>query len=645
MASSDDVKRLLRLSGALLKPPPRITPSQWADQQRIITIGPAPGPWQTSRTPYLREIMDRMDPRDPCDHVTLVMGSQLGKSEGMNNCVGYWSDVSPGPILIVQPTAPVAAKYSRMRIAPMIADSPRLRSIYAAAKSRSASNSAHEKSFAGGHLSIVGAGSPNDLSSTPFRFVCIDEEDRFGSSAGSDGDPMQLALVRTTAYRDTRKIWECSTPLDEGTSKISKSFAKTDKRRYFVPCAHCGHKQVLVWQRLRWLAGDGHDAAYHCEDCGCAWTDGDRLNALESGKWLPSMPAIRDGVPSFIQNPDIDPNAKRMHYGYHMSSLYSPWLSHAHMAANFLEVLGDPAKLKVWVNTFKAETWKPGRAGRPDVNLLLDRCEPVDFALQLAAGVACITAGVDVQGDRLEAEIVGWGAEFESWQIARASFYGDPSGPDLWRLLDELLWRTYSHPLTPKGLSLGAACVDTGGHHGTAVYRFCADKQQRRVWAIKGHSTAGKPPWPRTTTKSPGGRAPLYMLGVDGIKESVYARLRVPNPGPGYCHFPAMTDANPSGCDEAYFKQLTAERMTTVRNRKGHEVTAWTLRPGARNEALDLRVYATAAMHGLEADGFRIPIILDALRREGESLAKPPPPPASPAQSGRWIPDVGKGWL
>lgn len=586
--SADDAG-MLRLWAALvrgLRPDPPLSVSAWADAHRVLdpSTSAEPGPWRTSRTPYLREPMDALGADDPCQVVVIKAGSQVGKSEAGLNWLGWIAANSPGPTLMVQPTVEDGENFSKTRVAPMIEASPSLRERIATSARRDSGNTVMHKDFAGGFLKIVGANAPSKLASTPIRRLFLDEVDRFPADAGGEGDPVQLAYQRTSTFSN-RKILLTSTPTTEGVSRIEAAWLESDQRQYLVACPHCDERQRLQWTPtpdhpggLVWTRGMPETAAYQCAACGVLIDESAKPAMLAGGIWTPTAPS--DGRTR----------------GYMLSSLYSPlgWVSWADLVREWEAATGDPERLKVFVNSRLAEVWKLGESSSIETGTLRARSER--YTAPVPAGVQILTAGVDVQDDRIEVEVVGWGAGEESWSIAWLVLPGDPSGAQVWADLDAALRKPWPTS-TGEALAIAAACIDTGGHNTMAVYAFCRGKEGRRIWPVKGRGGA-VPAWPRRPTRSNRGRVALYIVGVDAVKEQVYGRLRISAQGPGYMHFP---DRYP----RAYYEQLTAERMQTTRWR-GRVKRTWILPPGKRNEVLDCRVYATAALHGLSALGLRL---------------------------------------
>ncbi|MBF0309825.1 MAG: phage terminase large subunit family protein, partial [Magnetococcales bacterium] len=369
-------------------------------------------------------------------------------------------------------------------------------------------------------------------------------------------------------------------------SRVEAAYNESDQRRYWVPCPSCEKLQVLEWKQVRWPEGEREKAHYVCLHCEAIIPEHRKGWMLDRGKWI-------------AENPGVSSTA-----GFHLSSLYSPlgWVSWGQIAVEHGEVYRDPARLKVWVNTKLGQTWEED-AEQLDGEGLMERREA--FGQWLPAGIVILTAGIDVQDDRLEIEIVGWGKDEESWSVDYRVLSGDPSGPAVWQDLDNLLRHPFPHARQMPDLHIRAAALDTGGHHTLAAYAFCRNRQDRRIWAIKGRGGMGVPIWPRRPSRNNKGRVPLFVIGVDSIKEAVYSRLRIKEPGPGYMHFPMDRDAE-------WFRQLTAERIAT-RFVKGRPVREWRKKDSDRNEALDARVYSLAALNGLVSMGLRLNFEADRL--------------------------------
>ncbi len=557
---------------ATLKPNPRLSLSEWADSKRILSREDSaePGNWNTARAEYQRGIMDAVT--DPSvDEVVVIKGTQIGWTAILGNAVGYYIDQDPAPILLVQPTVDLGRAWSKERLAPMLRDTPCLRGKVKEARARDSDTTNLYKQFDGGSLNIIGANAPSGLASRPIRIVIFDETDRFPISAGSEGDPMKLASKRQETFWN-RKTLKGSTPTIKGFSPIERDYQKSDKRLFHVPCGHCGESQVLRWEQVKWdKSEDGEHlpetAHYGCEHCGVLWTDAERWKAVSKGEWIASAPFR--GVA-----------------GFHLNQFNSPWVKLESIVREFLEAKGRPELLQVWVNTVLGEVWEEQSETIAAAGLKthIENYGPND----LSEGVHFATAGVDVQDNRLEVEIVGWGEGDESWGIQYEVLYGDPAQKTVWEALDELLLDRF-WTIDGRLVRVRAACVDYRGHHGASVEAFCKKRFRRNIYAIGGQA-GPRLIWPKRASKTKH-KGTLFIVGVDTAKDAVYGRFKINDPGPGYCHFP-------DSYDDEWFDQVTVERVAT-RYREGRPYRVWVKPKDARNEALDCRVYALAARMSL----------------------------------------------
>jgi len=572
----------LRRKMSLWRPPPDLALSDWADAYRRLSAESSSeaGRWRTSRAPFQRGIMDAMsDPMVP--EVVVMKSAQVGWTEMLNNCVGYYIHQDPSPMLLLQPTLEMAQTWSKDRLAPMLRDTPSLRGLVKDARSRDSSTTILHKQFAGGHITMAGANSPASLASRPIRIVMCDEVDRFPASAGAEGDPVSLARKRTTTFHN-RKLLIGSTPTIKYRSRIESAFLSSDQRYYRMPCPHCSDMIKFEWANVQWPDGEPEKASYWCQSCGSEITDRDKFDMLKLGEWVASNPSSRIA-------------------GFHIWEAYSPWATFGEMALNFMEAKKLPETLQTWINTALGQTWDDGGESIGD-DELISRCEV--YNADAPDGVLCITAGVDVQDDRLELEFVGWGRDRESWSLDYVVLHGDPAATYVWEQLDDQLARAFT--LDDGGmLRVASACIDTGGHHTQEVYMFCKSRYRRRVYAIKGVGGAGRPLVGRPS-RSNTAKVHLFPVGVDTAKDMVYSRLRIQEYGPGYCHFPV-------GRDKCYFEQMTSEKAVS-KWIKGIATRAWVKKSASRrNEALDCRVYALAAFDILNAN-------MDVLERKANSL-------------------------
>lgn len=585
-------------------PDAKMTVSEWSDKFRMLSAKSSAeaGHWRTARTPYLREIMDCLSPSNPTQLVTFQAGAQVGKTECGNNWVGSVIDYSPGPMLIVQPTVELAKRMSKQRIAPMIDETPCLRKKISNARSRDSGNTMQAKEFPGGIIVLTGANSAVGLRSMPVRFLFLDEIDAYPFDIDGEGDPVALAERRTTTFT-RKKIYKCSTPKIKDISRIERALLASDNRRYFVPCPHCGNMDWMQWKNIIWSDHDATTAMLKCESCGTLIEERFKTEMLRLGVWRQGRmvenpnKGTGDKVAAEIWQP-FDAPIHSLHAGFHLSSLYSPlgWKSWAAAVAEFLLAKGDPPLLKEWTNTVLGETWEDDFAVKVATDSLRARCE--DYSPQFApVGVLAITAGVDVQDNRLAIVVRGWGRDEESWLLHHGEIFGDPSQNEVWQQLDEILFKPIQHE-SGALLPVMVAAVDSGGHNTQEVYNYCRERRMRHVMAIKGSSIRGKAPLSKPAKVDLNFRgkviksgAEVWTVGPDTIKSTIYARLKLKDKGKGYYHFY-------QGISDEYFEQLTAEKQVTKYVR-GFPIREWIKKAAARNEALDCEVYAYAALQNL----------------------------------------------
>ena len=589
-----------------VRPPPALTISQWADEclQLSAEDSAEPGRFSTARAPYQRGILDALS--EPGIHTVVVMSSaQIGKTVLLKAIIGYHVDQDPAPILMLQPTEAMAEAFSKDRLAPMIRDTPVLRDKIADPRARDSGNTILHKRFAGGHLTLVGANSAAGLASRPIRVVLCDEVDRYPASAGAEGDPVNLAIKRAATFWN-RRIVLTSTPSIKGVSRIERAFNFSDQRRYHVPCPHCQAFNPWRWADLHFdPVNPAVNPVLACPSCGGVIEERYKPRLLGTGEWRPDNPTVR-GVA-----------------GFHLNELYSPWRKWSEVIADFLAAKGNPETLKVWVNTSLGECWEE-ETEKQDADSLLSRRENYD-ATALPDGILYLTAGVDVQADRLEVEVVGWRQDGqdvppESWGVAYRVIPGDPAKVEVWDSLDTVLQSTWTTQ-AGRRLRVMAVGVDSGGHHTAQVYAYCAARKGQHFYACKGVD-GPRPVWSGKKSRSPKYKAELWLIGSDTGKDAWYSRLKIAEPGPGYCHFPLSYDRH-------YFAMLTAEQVRT-KYRKGRAVREWFLPSGRRNEALDIRVLALAAL-------LARPVDWRALGNTPIRPAATPAPRAAPRSGGSFI--------
>lgn len=571
---------LLRFTYSMFRPPRPQTVSEWADENRILVSDSSsePGPWRTDRAPYQREIMDAFT--QPGIYEIVIMASaQVGKSEIELNMMGRAMDNDPGPMLYVQPTDKVAEDYSKRRIAPMIAACPTLRDKVYKAKGRDAANTITMKTFPGGSLAIIGANSPSDLASKPVRYIFLDEIDRFPPSAGTEGDPIELAERRTETYRHNRKIVKTSTPTIKGVSKIEKAYMKGTQEEWHTECPHCHQFSFIRFDDIKFDKEKFKDE------------NGEINYIVRNARW--QCPICKREAPEYqvkrfpakwvVKNERALENGVR---SFRLNAFMSPWSDWNEIALAFLQAKDDPEKLKVFHNTMLGESWEMrDRSGAPEK--LYARRE--HYNAEVPSGVLVLIMGMDTQDNRLEYEVVGWDRHEQSWGIARGVIPGRADSPGVWEEVDALLDREWKMQ-NGMAMRILATFIDSGGHFTQDIYRECARRSNRRIWPVKGEGGEGKL-YVRQMKSGTGYKGAYgFMIGVDAGKEAILYATGIEQPGPKYMHFPIDYRC---GYDLEYFRGLLSEKQV-IHRRGGQNVIVWE-KTYERNEPLDMRDYALAA--------------------------------------------------
>lgn len=604
------VELMASLRTQFLTPPPRVDVSEWSDQFRYIAKGPERGPWRNSRTPYLVDPMKACSAHSPYNQVTLWFATQLGKTEVLYNTAFQRIDTDPQDLMMVQPTLQDAKDHSSQRFLPTAVQTSALNGKIAINRSRDESTSWRSRSISGGFtLFFGGANSASSLSSKPLGLVLCDEIDQYPADVDNQGPPLGLVAERMSNFGN-RKLIVSSTCTIKGASAIESEYAKSDQRKYNVPCPHCGEKQVLLWGEkqawgLKWLktaSGKARPdtACYICRHCGASIDEHHKTDMLANGIWLPDAPGAAGGK----------------HAGFWLNKLYSPlgWKSWGMLVEEWetaIEAyrLNNSSPLKKFRNTSLAETWEEVGSGA-DHKALAARAE--DYPMDIVPrGGLMLTAGVDTQPDRLELRAYAYGRGEESWLVSRHIIYGDPnleegSEGSPWTRLTEIRRTPLMHA-TGSQLFIEATCIDTGGHNTNAVYMYCRNHAHAHVLAVKGASQANKPVIGKPSLidvtwrgKTAARSLKLWMIGTDTAKHLLYGRMRMTNVGPGYIHVPKALVAT----DE--FEQMTAARLMPV-TVQGKQAMRWITPHGKREEGGDCMVYAYAAACYLGIQNYREP--------------------------------------
>ena len=499
------------------------------------------------------------------------------------------------------------------------------------------------KSYPGGFLLLAWSGSPKTMRGRSAPLIVCDEVD--GYVVTPEGHPVSLLWQRAATFGDQRKLVEISTPTIKGASYVETAFLAGDQRRYFIRCPHCDHEQTLIWDNVTWTGKqssdednlkllDNHEpetARYTCASCGALLNDGERISAIRKGRWIAAKPF-------------------KGHASYHINEMYSTFRRLRDIVKSYLEKLAQ-GDLQTFYNVSLAETWEEsGEVTLPSV--IKARAE--QYSAEVPDGVLYITCGVDAQQDRLELEVVGWGLNEESWSIEYRVLHGDTLGPEPWNELEEFLQTEFTcADGTVKRIE--STVVDTGGTGGytQVAYDWLKKKTGRAIFAGKGMGGWGKPIVAQPNRKYSGKDArkvDLYIVGVDEAKLVLMRRLRLDKPGTaGFCHFPIDRE-------DEYYEQLTAEKLVS-RFVKGFTVREWH-KQRARNEALDCRVYAHAALKIKNPNLFRMSKklnptpaqeVTDVVDKKEQVPATPPaaddaaPAPTVPTPATKKRPKFGAG--
>ena len=545
-----------------LKPPEKLLPSEWAEKNISIPIGNAiPGPIRFDNAPYQIEPLN-MTVNPLCSKITLMWGAQTGKTQLINCAIGYNIDHDPNSQIMMQPSQGDLHTWLETKFNPMVDANESLQRRIAKPRSREGVNNQNMKSYIGGFLMFAWAGSPKTMRGRSAPKIYCDETD--GYDVIKEGHPVSLLWQRAATFGDLRQLIETSTPTIKGASHVEDSYNDGDRRKFHIPCPHCGEKQELKWKNVLWdKDAEGNHlpdtATYMCEHCGATISDGEKRAALRKGEWVAEKKFTG-------------------HASYHISELYSAFRKWSDIVTSFLEKKAAN-DLQSFVNVSLAETWEvTGEQGDPDS--LITFAENYDRD-SLHDDILMLTAGADVQKDRVEVQVVGWGYGGIPFIVAHDVFYGDPMGREVWVEVDQYLKLSFG------GKRIAQALIDSG-YLTEYVYKFTKPRHGRRIFPCKGE--AGAKEIVNKPRQSGAQRAMLVKIGIDGVKRTLLTMLKSPG---DMIHFS-------SELDEEFYKQLTAEKMI-IKKVKGFDRIEF-VKTRDRNEALDCFVYAYAAMIGLNPD-------------------------------------------
>lgn len=551
-----DLTQIEREAWASLRPPAKIRLSKWVEKNVVLTASIAAAPGLMRLFPYQREMADSMG-NPAVERVSVLKSARIGYSQLLTALMAHHVVNDPASVLAVLPTDSDAKYLMTSVIEPTFAASPSLASaLEADTRGRDTMLSRH---YPGGTLALIPASTPRALRARTARVILMDELDAWELDARGEGDPVTLAEKRAFTFAD-RKIVAGSTPVDEDTSHILRMYNRSDMRVWECSCQHCGEYHPLEWKDIRWQPDRPETAAWACPSCGSFTEDREKAPMLTAGRWRATRPEVRG------------------HHGYKINALASllPNAAWPLLAAEFVEAKrGGPVTLKPWVNTVLGEAWR-GEGDDLDPAALAKLQRPHNLE-SIPPEIVCLTAGADIQGDRIELSTCGWDRDGNCRVLAHEIVWGEPLEDATWRELDGLLTRRFKHPNGGE-LRVDAAVIDSG-NWSDAVYAFCRPRTSRRVIAGKGMPGMGKPYLAWGASR----QTRLALIGTEAIKLHLHQRL-----GSGE----TVTFSDELGPD--YLDQIAAEKLVT-KYRRGHPVRQWDKISGRRNEALDTLVYATAA--------------------------------------------------
>jgi len=578
--------------------------SEWCNEYAYLpSIDANAGKWHN--IPYQVGILDAItDPK--VETITIKKSARVGYTKLLNFTIAYHIHQDPCPIMVVQPTIEDAQGYSKDDVTPMLETIPALDGLVSESKSRDKNNTILKKNFAGGSLLIVGANSARGFRRVSVRKVLFDEVDGYPPTAGQEGDQIILGKRRTDYYHN-RQIIIGSTPTHKG-SRIDKSFEESDQRYFYVPCPFCKHRQVLEWRNFDFSElGTIDDPVYRCDGCRKGISYNYHRSMIEQGEWLSTTPF-------------------NGHVGFHIWAAYSysPNATWTKIVKEFIDSKKDREKLRAWTNTILGESYEE-EGDRLSHDVVASRRE--NYTAQVPKDALFLTCSVDVQKDRLEGEVKAWGEGEEMWGIEYFILMGSTDRNDVWNQLSGKLDTIYKHE---SGINLEIRCTTIdSGYETDQVYKFCVQRLRhgKGVYPTKGSKTPGMPRISKPTHNNKY-RVPLFNIGTDTIKTTIFARLQIENPGPGYFHFP-------DNYDEEYFKQLTAEEIRSswirgVQTRKWYKI-----RP--RNEALDITVGNFAALEILNPNYKKIIESMNVLIEKNKNPDKNPKPKKTVRKKTGWV--------
>jgi phage terminase large subunit GpA-like protein len=556
-------------------PPPILTVSAYADARRKLPAEASaePGQWRTSRTPYMRAVMDDLSVHSPVTEVALKKATQIAGTETAINFLAYVIDHAPGPMMYVLPTLTIAREFSDTRIQPMIDLMPTLRAKIGNKRSRDSGNTTLLKKFPAGFIVFAGANSANSLASRPVRYLVLDEVSKYPGDLDEQGAARVQAERRTSSFTTRKKIFRVSSPTIKDACAITAEYDRGDQRQYHVPCPHCRRLQIL---HIDQLTDDGDFLCLHC---------GKLIEERYKDWMLRERGHSDDGLAEWIAKyPDRTVRSYAIWSAYAPIGLGYTWKE---IAAMRREANEDPDKKVTFVNTILGEAYE-GASERVEATDVQQRAEKW-LRRTIPRGCLLLLGAVDVQVNRFSIAIWGFGRGETAWLIDTVELPGDPTRKEDWHVVDDY----FAQPITNAcGIPMRAALVAVdSGNWTKEVYDYVRTRQQRGFYAIKGqrkedHPLIARPRKEDTTRRGAADRHGVkrWNIGVTVAKNTLMHRLirdgDLQDIERRRFHFPMDLEAE-------FYQQLTAERYDLTARR-------WLKPPGVRNEELDKLVYAYA---------------------------------------------------
>lgn len=623
---STNILSLIKVALDAMRPPERVPVSVWADRERILPeTANEPGKYRSSRTPHAVAIMDAfVDPQ--VEEISLMGSAQIAKTTIQENIIGYTIDIDPKPILFMAPTLDVAKKFSKNKLEPMIEDTPSLKRKVSKRKSRDSDNTALYKKFEGGFIVMVGANSPHSLRQMSIPIIISDDIDSIEIGSTKEGDPVDRAEKRAQTFEGQSKKFRASTPTIDGSSRIYNYYKQGTMEKPYVRCLHCGHQQVLNWENVVWdydkdafgkkIKGTDNPASakISCVSCGVLMDESERLEMLKNIEWIAEHPE------------------RIRHRSFWINEISSTLSSLKRVVEQYLAVEDEPEKEQTFTNLVLGLPYRVESIEEISEFELMNRLESYLNPLrpyEVPNSILMLIASVDVQADRLECEVWGYGMHYEMWIINRFKFIGDPKIPkhlpkSPWAELEKLLIYKFKR-VDGVELNIVAAAIDSS-FLSDEVYNFTRGYEfTRKWWAIKGARNPFAEIIPARFSVIEEKRSKYLRFGINLEKQSLFSRFKISKPDnwkegeplPKYIHF------DESICDPEYFEQLTAEHG--VKKRYGNiEYTLYEKKKsGLRNEALDLLTYNSILAKMQNPNWQKLKENLDSKKRNVNQVNEP----------------------